>query len=449
MFMFETLQLFISFVLAFLFFSVMIGLGYKISSYFPRLFSSISSQEIIIISSILGVGSVGTIFFFIGLFHLYYGLFFLGGILFLSIVLFSDIILVLHSFLCLFKEILFSKKTLFMECCAVLFFIFLLGNLFSSLTPEVQWDSLVYHLTGPKIYAKNYALVEIPSEYHDYLFKQYDILFVLGEALEYPQISKILSFLFTLLLPLGVYVFSKNVWNKKVAIIAMVIIYTIPNMVIYYPTTYNDVALTIFLFAAIITFFYGQRDKTWLLLCGLFVGFAAATKILAFATLGFFLLYQLFIDLKKTYFSNFSKSRVSFFSFLTIYFIDACHIILPCLLIMTPWMTLTYIQTENPVYPFFYSVIGAENWNDDIEHFKQMERNDYGTGKSILSFLMTPWNLTMHPMIYGPVYGDTPIFLIFIPLSLFLFFFSQQKKRMVPALFFFLLFSSLLFPCTV
>jgi len=373
-----------------------------------------SNHEKVLFATVTGFGIISVILFFLGIVHLYYRITIIVLLILSIIFLNKGMIWTLSNLKNIIMEIITLKGRTITHFFKILLLLFIICNLFFSFTPEVQWDSLVYHLTVPKIYVEQNSIVEIAYDYHSYFPKLTEIFFIIGETLSLDQFSKCFMFLFNLFLILGAYVFCRDKWDKEVAIIVATILYTIPIMAIYQPTTYNDIAMTLFLFYACIAFLKSKKERSWVYICGIMIGSAAATKIISISMLGFFSIYY-FISVKKRI-----KFRLA----------DIIIIILMCLLIVTPWLTLAYVQTKNPVYPFFYNVLGGEGWTSEIEEFWGDLRKDFGPGRTLITLLTTPWNLTMHPMLYGPIYGYTPLFLIFIPLFLLLRIYRKEKTAL-------------------
>jgi hypothetical protein len=65
-------------------------------------------------------------------------------------------------------------------------------------------------------------------------------------------------------------------------------------------------------------------------------------------------------------------------------------------LVACPWYVKNYLWTNNPVYPFFYSLFpDSVYWTREAEAAYQKEQAFFGLGKEPLALLMAPWNLAM------------------------------------------------------
>ncbi len=414
-----------------------LGLSYALGKKFLNFFSlPLTYHEHYLFSTVLGVSLFGPIFFIIGIFHLYFVWFFVLFFSLLILFFYKDIVAFFLDFSLLIKVFLPSRySSFFLRFSFVILILFIGANFFFSLTPEIQWDSLVYHLTQAKIYAHEHAIVQLSYDYHTYMPKQFEILYVLGEIFGLSQMAKIFTFFFNLFLLFGIFFFARRYWNYDVALLTSAIFYTIPTLALYQSTTYNDIPVTLFLFYSCYSFILSIQHRKFLLFAWIFLGAATATKILMLSTLPFFLCALYFFSYFSTSSNCQNKKHYLYF------FFDSVLIFLLVFLFLFPWLLLTYTQIHNPVFPFFYSTLGGDTWNSDLETYWSTLRADFGSGRSIGSLFLTPWHITMNPLRYGPVYGITPLFFIFLPLLVF--FFPKEsslQKKIILFLVFFSLF---------
>jgi hypothetical protein len=70
-------------------------------------------------------------------------------------------------------------------------------------------------------------------------------------------------------------------------------------------------------------------------------------------------------------------------------------------LVACPWYVKSYLWTNNPVYPFFYSLFpNSINWTPEAERAYQHEQAFFGLGKGAGDLLRVPWNLAMQGWAY-------------------------------------------------
>jgi len=87
------------------------------------------------------------------------------------------------------------------------------------------------------------------------------------------------------------------------------------------------------------------------------------------------------------------------------------------------WYLKSYIILGNPVFPAFADFFpGVVTFN--VSHHMGM-----GTGKGLMSFLCLPWNMSVHPQLFGGRGSQTGIqFFLFFPFIVFSLF---SKKKWV------------------
>jgi len=118
------------------------------------------------------------------------------------------------------------------------------------------------------------------------------------------NIVKILTpFIASILLGLSVFTLVNKIYNKRVAFISSVISVTIPSLVTYAVLFYTDALFTLYFSMFILTLLFGiqNNNKKYLMLSGIFGGFALLTKtvgLFIFPILILFFSYDLYKDRK-------------------------------------------------------------------------------------------------------------------------------------------------------
>lgn len=218
------------------------------------------------------------------------------------------------------------------------FYLFLsLGlSLFYALTPPTAWDSLVYHLTGPRFYLKGgriYHPMDIPYLGFPQLL---EMLFAWGMALTGERTAAVLHWFY------GVLAASVGFGFVKSPYLAGALVFSAPTALSLARLPYVDIALLVYVtltFQAL-EFYRETGSLRWLILAGLMAGFALSVKYTAVAVLtaGFLLLFIV------------GRRRESFlFSAIA-------------LLLFSPWLIKNLVLTGNPFYPFFLKGIYWDEW---------------------------------------------------------------------------------------
>ncbi len=291
------------------------------------------------------------------------------------------IILSLTLHVTVLRNRLRSRETLLLVFL-VLFFFQALVNLLGALGPELAFDALWYHMTLPKLYLENHSVFYIPGGllYYSAMPKLGEMLYIAGLAFGSEIWAKLIHFSFGLLTCLALYKLQRKFFNPLISMIGVLIFYS--NLVVAWEsiTAYVDLIRTFFEVMTLWAFinWWGNQKRKWLILSAVMVGFAITTKLLAIGSLVIFGLLMIY---------KFSSSK---FIGLFVYWLIA-------LAIPLPWFIFAYINTGNPVYPFFSQI------------YKIVPES-----LTVLDFFEEIWNLfTNSP---DPL---SPLYIILLPIIVF------------------------------
>ncbi len=288
--------------------------------------------------------------------------------------------------------------------------ILLLGIILAVGSPPILFDTLVYHLAIPDIYLKNHKIVNIPY----LLFSNYplnvEMLFVMAMGLKSDTLAQLIHFSFGILSGLSIYVLTKTYFGKMQGLLALLIFFSMPSILLTMTFTFNDLGLTYYVVLAVYAMISWRKinDFRWLILSGLMTGLAIGVKYSG--------VICLIILLGAVVMTKYRTPRVA----LKESFIFLLTAFLPTL----PWLIKNLIFVGNPVYPFLYGVFGGENWSDsNVQRFTQ-EMSHYGPGHSgILRYLSLPFFITCDWKT-----GDIPIGPLLLVCLPFLFFIKNVDK---------------------
>ena len=353
------------------------------------------------------LGMWGSLIFFLGIAQLLYS----------STVIIASAIFLLILIL-LFKQQIFSsvvsfQKNMLNKEYRSLLFLGILSlivlqmsiALIGALGPELAFDSLWYHLTIPKLYLENHSIMFIPGGllYYSGMPKLGEMFYILGLSLGDETTVSLAHYLFGILCCITLYVFARRYLSRSLSLVTVLIFSS--NLVFAWESTtaYIDLIRTFFELSSLIAFiiWWKSQNKKVLLLSGLLIGFAIATKLLAIGT---FLLFLLFVVINYIRWSmEYQKIRIS-----TKKAIHALILFCSCaLLAPLPWFIFSYIHTGNPVYPFFTDIYA-------VQHEPII----------ISSFFTEIWNVFLFAS--DPV---SPIYIMFLPMIVLTFtYFSREQK---------------------
>ncbi len=299
------------------------------------------------------------------------------------------------------KAVFLIKKRKLHALLVVLIILQGVVNSIGALGPELGFDALWYHLTLPKLYLQNHAVFYIPGGllYYSVMPKLGEMFYTASLSLDSEIAAKLVHFSFGILSSIALFSLARRYLSTLYALLAVAIFYG--NLVVAWEsiTAYIDLFRTFFEIMALWGFllWYETKKLQWFIESAILTGLALASKILAVGTLGIFLLLTVFIFLSK----ESLKKRILHSS---LYFLLA-------FLIISPWLLHAYIQTGNPVYPFFSSMYSI-GYSKDI--------------LSPLSFLSDVWGTFMYAA--DPI---SPLYTIVLPLVFFMFKKFRPEMKLV------------------
>lgn len=295
-----------------------------------------------LISFCLYIGIMGYLIAFLGFIHLLYRpllIFYVGMSLFLFIFIFRNIKLSHFSFKSKNKLLYFTLGLLLIQ---------ILINFIGALGPEYAFDSVWYHLTLPKLYLSAHKIYFIPGNllYYSAMPQLGEMYYVIALALGNEILAKLIHFSFGVLVVIVLYFFSRRYFSKNISIIACLIFSS--NLVYAWESTiaYIDLTRTFFELVSLysLSIWLGTSKRKYLFYSAVFLGFSLSTKHLALgstAVISFLILFQGLTSRKKI-----KSICIDLGLFLSISSI-----------IVIPWLLFAYINTGNPVYPFFTEIV--------------------------------------------------------------------------------------------
>lgn len=390
------------------FMSVLFSLGRRLLRLF-RL--RIDFMEEVIFGMCLGYFIIGYITFFLGMFGLIYKPIFLTLFLVGIFISLFDIKYIMQNIKKMFSDFDFGfnlKSILF-----ILLLFFLIINLIPAMAPPWTWMGISYHLAVPKIYMREHSIVYIPSILHSNFPLFTAMLNLFGLVLYNDIFLELIAYSFNITLILAIISFSKRFFDLKVGLFAALVFFLMPNVMENTTNFASDIANALFCFLAFyaFVFWFNELNLRWLILSSIMMGLALSTKYLAaiaFLILLFFLVIKLiFIKHKKKLYKFISLFLFSIISFL----------------VFAPWLIKNYIYTGNPIYPFFYSLLGGKYLTETTMVYLSTPTFKL----NFLNYILLPWNFTMFASKFPGIMSVGPIFLAFIPLLLLF----KNKKNVV------------------
>ena len=325
-------QLFVGFSLV----SLAGALGNK---FFPVIRQEFSPLVALTLQSALGMGFLGLFIFFVGVSFGFTTIFFVVFFLILSIFLRKELFAWWLAWRALAP--FWQKSTKFEKMLGwgVLFILFV--TLGKSLVPPLAFDSLVYHLTLPKIYLLEGRINYLPELIFWGMPQQQEMGQTFAMALGGTEAAIVFSWALGSLTLVGLLGYLSEKFSTQVAWVALVSL--LAGQTISDTLSWGYVEWTAMLYGfsvfVLLDLWRSHREDKFLWLAALLVGFAMGTKyttgILLVAALPIILLTKRGYGLKSALRDIFVFSGIALLTF-------------------SPWLIKNLLATGNPVYPLLF-----------------------------------------------------------------------------------------------
>ena len=337
------------------------------------------------LAGLIGLGAVGTLF----------------GILFLipgAVAMWSVLLVCVASGICTalwFKGLPKTREPnpktnlIFPVGLIVLGLIALVGVLTPS--TSLDWDSIAYHLAVPAIWVQQKHATSISFIHHSNFPGAVDSWFTVGQLIGGQTAAKAFTWWFTVYGCIAVNGLIRDRFNATTGWICSIAFASIPMVMWESGTAYIDVANGLFagfgfVFAAQ---YVERRDRSDLVVAAVLLSLAAGSKYTGLqAILIASLVVMILADGKERFGAvKMGGLAAAFSSF---------------------WYIKNWILVGNPVYPFFYSVLGGKNWDTFNGMIYSEEQKTFGyhgvmnLGQSVLGLVTSPGRFT-NP---GPTSGS-------------------------------------------
>lgn len=266
-------------------------------------------------------------------------------------------------------------------------------NLVGTLGPELSFDALWYHLTLPKIYLHYHAIFHIKGSlfYYSDMPKLAEMLYIAALSFKDEILAKSIHFSFGILTLIALFQLSRRFFSQTLSLLVLVIFYS--NLVVAWESTtaYVDLARTFFEVMALwgLLNWWKKEEKKWLIESAVMLGLAISVKLLAIGSL----VIVTILIMYKSIPSN-RKVFLKMITNILVYWCCSVGIVLP-------YLVFSFVNTGNPVFPFFTSIYPVRPAFAGLNPFH---------------FLREVWTLLTHAD--DPL---SPVYLISLPLILIYF----------------------------
>jgi 4-amino-4-deoxy-L-arabinose transferase-like glycosyltransferase len=357
----------------------------------------------------LGLGTIAAGVFILGLAGMFRLLPMLVWILLVSLWASRDILRIIKNFPGHFRSAIETWKAfpfLSKGLLALAGIMALLG-VSLALVPPWEFDSLMYHLEAPRQFLKAGRIVPLPliSQANGPMLIQ--MAYALGVAAGIDSLGKLIHLSGAALLILAAYSFGNRYLGGRKGWIPAAMLLGAPMVLVLGTFAYIDLVWALYSFLGLygLLIWMEERAQAWLVLSAVLSGFALSSKYNALGYTGILFLFVIW-NARQRGRRELLRSVLLFGGI--VFAIGA------------PWYIKNWVWTGNPFYPLFF---GGPEWPPERVRISATYLAGFGTGRSILDYLLLPLNIFIKQerfaTLLGPLEIPSPLFL-FAPAYLFI-----------------------------
>ncbi|HAT72216.1 MAG TPA: hypothetical protein DCS63_05310 [Elusimicrobia bacterium] len=272
-------------------------------------------------------------------------------------------------------------------------------GLAGALSPEIFYDSLVYHLAVPNLYALKHGFADMPYNLYSNLFLLHGMLYSAGLLLTDEMLPKFINYAAGALSVAAVVGLGRRHFTFRIGLWAALIFYTVAHTQISAWSSGTEALLTLFSLCALAAALrHEPGEKKFLLLAAFLAGCGMAVKttgLFPAVGIGLVLLY---------------RGRANPAAALRSALLFGLVAALPVL----PWLVKNQVYRHNPFFPFLTSVFGLPATADAAKIQGFMGETRQMGSIEFKAWLLHPWKITMGEI--GNSHYFTPLFLALLPL---------------------------------
>jgi hypothetical protein len=266
--------------------------------------------------------------------------------------------------------------------------------LIASMAPPTAKDTLLYHFALPKAFVAHGSNEFISGNIASYLAlggEMHNVwAMLLGRLVDQrtaEATAGAVNWLFFPLLLAVVFGWSRELGiSRRLSLLAVVIVASVPSVYHVSASSYIDVQLAMFVTLAIYSLARWWRTLGfgWLILIAIFLGAALSIKLTSVVAIAAFALVMAFRARNAD-----NAGRILGYGLAALVVAGV---------IASPWYLRTWKATGSPVFPFYMSIWKGEaaGWDVDRSNlFQAMNANYGGENKSAVDYLIAPWNVSV------------------------------------------------------
>lgn len=271
----------------------------------------------------------------------------------------------------------------------------------NTLGPPWDYDGLMYHLLGPKLFVEAGRLYPVPDNWYLNGPLSIEMLFSFGLAFRDDVFPKLVHFSFGVAYVLATYLIARYWLPKRTAVLACVILIGVPTLPIWATFAYIDLGWSAYelLSLAALLFWCKTLNRSWLIISGLLIGAAAASKYLGLQGVAIGGIAVLILSLPRG-----SRPALQ----------DMGTFGASAMLVAGPWYLRNALWFGNPIFPL---VIGGPGWDPERLRLYMEYLASFGVGREPIDFVLLPLNVYLRHTRFGTVMNTIDIPSLLFPLA--------------------------------
>jgi hypothetical protein len=266
-----------------------------------------------------------------------------------------------------------------------------------SLLPPIDWDVLAYHLALPQLYLDagriGYVSFNVTSNWP----LGFEMLFLNALLFGSDIAAHLIMLACTILIAAGLWLFGREIGGVWIGPLAATAFLLAPLVQRLGGVAMIDVGMGLYVLGAAVTFEFWQRRRrdAWLLLCGLFCGSAASTKLMGGGVAILYGLLLIGVILREGV-----RDGAGWRVLVSELWRRGLPLVSGGVVLVAPWYLRSYVNTGNPIWPFAYNLFGGRNWDalgDEYHHQVLYEVWTVGLPDNPIGLLQSFFVVLMRP----------------------------------------------------
>lgn len=243
--------------------------------------------------------------------------------------------------------------------------------------PPFEWDSLVYHIYVPKIYAAAHGFVYLPRLAYSSMPLGPEMMFTWAYVWDGVGCAAAVAPLINFLMVVATWRLARRYVDNLWATAAAAFLFITPSFLVYFSSAYVDMILGAFALMSFFIYLRGFRSYGDAALAGVLLGAALGVKYTG--------VYAL-IGLAPILITDLFRRRASLRHvavFLTVAFFT-----------VLPWLGKAFVERGNPVFPSLYNIFGGRDLSPVAAEKVLVWQRSIGMGRDPIDYVLLPYRVS-------------------------------------------------------